>query len=363
MSPSMTERAERWDRSRMDRVIAATGGQVRFALDDPGFPAGEFGTLAGPAAAGEPAPPVGEVLVVGMGGSALPVDILNDALADRLPRTVGACRHYALPPRSSARRLLVFSSFSGNTEEVVEPLRALPPETTDVAIMTAGGTLAEIGRNRGIPTIRIPAGREPAGFQPRSASGYIVTYLARLLDAAGYAELPAGRFRALAGFLDGTDFRAEGEEIARRIEGRIPLFYTDEEHTLSVGRIAKIKYNENAKQPAFFNALPEANHNEMIGFGGAREDYAVVYFRDPASHPAVHRRFETMRNVLGSRRIRFSQCEMRGASGLERVFSALTVADWISYYAALLAGVDPTPVALVEEFKRRLSQPERISAG
>lgn len=363
MSQSMMERAERLDRSRMDRVIAATGGQIRFALDDPGFPARELGARAGPSVAGEPAPPVGEVLVVGMGGSALPVDILNDALSDRIPRAVGACRHYALPARRSARRLLVFSSFSGNTEEVLEPLQALAPGTTDVAIMTAGGALAEIGRDRRIPVIRIPAEREPAGFQPRSASGYIVTYLARLLDAAGYAELPAGRFRALARFLDGADFRAEGEAIARRIEGRIPLFYTDEEHALSVGRIAKIKYNENAKQPAFFNALPEANHNEMIGFGGAREDYAVVYFRDPESHPAVHRRFETMREVLGSSRIRFSQCEMRGASGLERVFSALTVADWISYYAALLAGVDPTPVALVEEFKRRLARPERISAG
>ena len=347
----------------MGRVIAATGDQVRFALDDPRFPARELAQLAAGGGGRADAGPVSEVLVVGMGGSALPADILNDALSDRLPHPVGVCRHYALPRRRGARRLLVFSSFSGNTEEVLEPLRALPPTAPDVAIVTAGGALAEIGRDRRIPVVRIPAEREPAGFQPRSASGYVVTYLARLLDAVGYAGFPARGFRALARFLDGTDFREEGEQIARRIEGRIPLFYTDEEHALSVGRIAKIKYNENAKQPAFFNALPEANHNEMIGFGGAREDYAVVYFRDPASHPAVHRRFETMRNVLGSRRIRFSQCEMRGASGLERVFSALTVADWISYYAALLAGVDPTPVALVEEFKHRLSQPERISAG
>ncbi len=359
----MTERAERLDRSRMDRVIAATGGQVRFALDDPGFPARELGERAARRGRGEEALPVGEVLVVGMGGSALPVDILNNALADRLPRPVGACRHYALPPHRSGRRILVFSSFSGNTEEVLEPLRALAPGTSDVAVLTAGGELAGIGRDRGIPTIRIPAEREPPGFQPRSASGYIVTYLARLLDATGYAELPARRFRALARFLDGNDFRAEGEELARRLAGRIPLFYTDEEHALSVGRIAKIKYNENAKQPAFFNALPEANHNEMIGFGGAREDYAVVYFRDPGSHPGVHRRFETMREVLGGGRIRFSQWEMRGESRLERIFSALTVADWISYYAALLAGVDPTPVALVEEFKHLLSEPDPPRSG
>ncbi len=360
----MGDRAKQWDRCRMDRVIAATGDQVRYALDDPRFPSHQLAQLAARGRGGTAdAGPVGEVLVVGMGGSALPADILNDALSDLLPDPVGVCRHYVLPRRRSARRLLVFSSFSGNTEEVLEPLRAMPPTAPDVAIVTAGGALAQIGRDCRIPVVRIPAEREPAGFQPRSASGYVVTYFARLLDAVGYSRLPARGFRALARFLDGADIRDEGEQMARRIVGRIPLFYTDEAHTLSVGRVAKIKYNENAKQPAFFNSLPEANHNEMIGFGGARADYAVVYFRDPASHPAVHRRFETMREVLEGTRISFSEWEMRGESRLERVFSALLIADWISYYAALLAGVDPTPVALVEEFKRRLSEPERTSTG
>ena len=357
MDPSMKERAERWDRSRMDRVIAATGDQIEFALDDPRFPARELGERARSREREAQDGPVREVLVVGMGGSALPVDILNDVLSDRLPGPILACRHYEIPRPRRGRRFLVFSSFSGNTEEVVEPLRALPADTPDTAIVTAGGELAEIGQARGIPTIRIPAWREPAGFQPRSASGYIVTYLARLLDAVGYAAGPVERFRALGRFLNGTDFREDGEALARQVAGRIPLFYTDEAHALSVGRIAKIKYNENAKQPAFFNTLPEANHNEMIGFGGAREDYALVYFRDPESHPRVHRRFETLRELLAGGRLRFCEWEMRGENPLERVFSALTVADWTSYFAALLAGVDPTPVALVEAFKRRLSEP------
>ncbi len=342
----------------MDRVIAATAGQIEFALDDPRFPTRELLERDGSRGRPEEAGPVGEVLVVGMGGSALPVDILNDVLSDRLPGPIGACRHYELPRPRSGRRFLVFSSFSGNTEEVLEPLRALPAEAPDTAIVTAGGELAEIGRRRGIPTIRIPAAREPAGFQPRSASGYIVTYLARLVDAVGYAAVPPERFRALGRFLNGADLREEGEVLAHQLAGRIPIFYTDEEHALSLGRVAKIKYNENAKKPAFFSALPEANHNEMIGFGGAREDYALVYFRDPGSHPRVHRRFETLKELLAGGRLRFCEWEMRGASRLERVFSALMVADWTSYFAALLAGVDPTPVALVEEFKRLLSEPQ-----
>ena len=54
----------------------------------------------------------------------------------------------------------------------------------------------------------------------------------------------------------------------------------------------------------------------------------------------------------------FLEWEMPGSNRLERVFSTLTLADWTSYFAALLRGVDPTPIALIEEFKRLLSQVE-----
>ncbi len=339
----LRQAASRWDRSNMARVIEGTGAQVAFALSDPDFP--EL-----------PPREVGEVVVVGMGGSALPVDILNDVLEDRLPRPIGVCRHYHLPRPTTDRRLLIFSSFSGNTEEVVEPLRALPGSARDVAIVTAGGELSRIGEERSIPTVTIPAHREPDGFQPRSASGYIVTYLARLIDAAGFSDVDFEQFVRLADFLGSLELRDEGERIARALEGRVPIFYTDEIHLLSVARIAKIKYNENAKRPAFFNALPEANHNEMIGLSGAQEDFSIVYLRDPGSHPRVHRRYEVLDSVLAGPHMTFVDWEMSGSNRLERVFAALTLADWISYYGALLRGVDPTPVELVERFKGLLTE-------
>lgn len=339
------ELAARWDRSNMARVIDGMCGQVEFALKDPDFPQLRSETID-------------EVVVVGMGGSVLPVDILNDVLEDQLPRPIRACRHYRLPSPTSGRRLLVFSSFSGNTEEVVEPLRSLHADTGNLAIVTAGGELAEIGRERDIPTVLIPAGREPEGFQPRCASGYIATYLARLLDAAGYADVPFERFEALVPFLRGLDLRGDGEKLARSLDGRVPVFYADEPHALSVARITKIKFNENAKLPAFYNALPEANHNELMGFAGSREKFAIVYFRDPESHSRLDQRFDIVQKVLAAPNMTFLEWEMPGSNRLERVFSALTLADWTSYFAALLRGIDPTPIALIEEFKRLLAQVE-----
>lgn len=329
------------DRSNMARVIKGTPGQIEFALADPAFPTIVWRRID-------------EVLVVGMGGSALPVDILNDLLEERLPRPVEMCRHYRLPKATGTRRLLVFSSFSGNTEEVVEPLTALPQDHPDIVVLTAGGRLAQIASERRLPTIVIPAEREPEGFQPRCASGYIVTYLARVLETVGFAEGVTDSFAKLLPFLRGLDLRADGERLARALRGRIPVFYVDQPHERSVARIAKIKINENAKRPAFFNALPEANHNEMIGFSRAEAAFSILYLRDPESRPRVHQRFQVLRDVLPD--VDFLEWEMPGSNRMERVFAALGLADWISYYAAILEGVDPTPVALVEDFKQRLKQ-------
>ena len=347
---SFHELAERWDLSDMARVIAGMGGQIDFALEDAQFPDIVRSGIE-------------EILVVGMGGSVLPVDIINDTLADWLPRSLQVSRHYHLPRAETQRRLLVFSSFSGNTQEVIEPLLSMPAEARNIAVITAGGQLASIGEERGYPTIIIPAAREPNGFQPRCASGYIVTYLARLLTASGFATVPFKQFQVLSSFLGGLDLRAEGEALALALEGRIPIFYSDERHALSLARIAKIKYNENAKRPAFFNALPEASHNEMIGLSGADEQLVVVYFRDPESHPRVHQCFDIMRRVLAGPHVSFLEWEMLGANRLERVFATLMLADWVSYFSALLRGVDPTPVALVEEFKRLLTQSDDVGIG
>jgi glucose/mannose-6-phosphate isomerase len=137
------------------------------------------------------------------------------------------------------------------------------------------------------------------------------------------------------------------------------VVYTDQAYVQSVARIAKIKFNENSKRPAFFNALPEANHNETIGFRKDLGRFGILYLHDPASHPRVRLRFQVMERVFreqGIANVALREWVMPGQSRLEKIFGALTFADWCSYTLALLDGVDPTPVPLVERFKRALDE-------
>jgi glucose/mannose-6-phosphate isomerase len=350
---SLAQLAARYDESRMEAVIEGVPDQIAFALDDPTFPE-------------VPTGPFDRAVLVGMGGSALAMDIIAEAFSNEFrPEQLVSWRRYEPPPTYSDKRsLFIASSFSGNTEETLSAVKALP-DHADLVVIAAGGQLAEFARKNARPLIRIPADREPRGFQPRSATGYFVSYIARLLDVAGLLPNVRSRFEGLPPFLieRKLEIRAYAEEIANWLEPKIPVIYTDDRYERSIGRIAKIKINENAKRPAFNNVLPEANHNEMISFSrpygimgveGLSARFGFLYLKAPSSLPRIHQRFDALRQLFVKEHynhLDFRSWDIPGEADLERIFAALTFADWCSYTLALLDGIDPTPVREIEEFK------------
>ncbi len=262
-----------------------------------------------------------------------------------------------MPRGLDEQTLVIASSFSGATEEVLHAIESLPAKSRNVVIVSAGGPLTSLGRASGYPVIQIPRQREPSGFQPRSALGYTVTFLARLLHDAGLMDSPRAELESVPRFLRDADIRADAEEAARWLGDKIPVVYTDEMHMMSIARVAKTKFNENAKRPSLYNAFPETNHNEMIGFAKAMAPFGILYLHDPASHPRIRHRFDIMKRVFEREMLHdvgFWEWSIPGETIIQRVFAASLFADWCSYTLALLDGIDPTPVALIENFKNVL---------
>ena len=338
--------AERLDHSGMATVIERTPMHIEIALHQ----------ALPPISKG----PFDQVIIAGMGGSALPAELVIDAFSDRIRVPISVVRHYVLPSSVSEKTLVIVSSFSGNTEETLSIVEQFPGKAPNLVVITAGGRLAALAHERGYSLIEIPYRREPDGFQPRSAVGYFATYFARVLNSAGLLEDPTGELESVIGFLRGADIRPAAEEFARWLGPRIPIIYTDEVHRMSIARTAKIKFNENAKRPAFFNGFPEANHNEMIGFSHkGMGEFAILYLHDPVSHPQIRQRFNVMKKVFlqeGLHHVEFREWEIPGETKVQKIFAAINFADWCSYTLALLDGVDPTPVALVESFKQVLAE-------
>lgn len=332
--------AQKLDFHHMREVIENLPRQIEIALEQdlPSIPKGPFKGA----------------FVVGMGGSALPVDVITTAFQEHLKIPLSVVRNYELPPSVTSDHLIIASSFSGGTEETLAAIEHIPNDANNIICLTAGGRLRDLAKERGYPLILMNIEKEPPGFQPRSAVGYFVTYLARVLSMAGAMSDAREEIANIPHFLRSVIVSEDAEKIARWLQDKIPIIYCDEKYHMAIARTAKIKFNENAKRPAFFNALPEANHNEMIGFTAPLGRFGILYLHDQSSHSRINRRFEVMEQVFAEgalNHVSFYKWNIPGETKLQKIFAALAFAELCSYDLALLEGFDPTPVDMVEKFK------------
>lgn len=296
---------------------------------------------------------VDAVVICGMGGSAFPGDLL--ALATQgagVPVTVS--RGYEISAPAGPRTLVVISSFSGNTEETLSALAEARSGGASVVVLTAGGALERMARADGLPLILLE--KPTPDFQPRAATAYFVGALAQLLQDVGLWDDGVGLCAQVAQDLRGLEgVEVEARAIGVALRDRIPVFYASSQLAQTAARIAKIKINENAKMPAFFNAVPEFNHNEMVGFTRMTGPFTVVLFQDAELSDRMRQRMAVSASTLRAHGVPVLEVHLRGRSPLARAFHAIHLFDFASVGLAVAAGVDPNPVAMVESFKARLA--------
>ncbi len=290
----------------------------------------------------------GRVFVAGMGGSSLPTDLVNDYLAGKI--SLIPIRDYQLPQNINQQDLLIGSSFSGNTEETHAAVEAGVQRGIPTVIMTHGGRLKGFALEKQIPWIRIPD-----CIQPRCANGFFFASLVGLLERLGLLDSQQKSLQELSLFLKERQayHEATGKNLADALVDRIPIIYGPPQ-LAGACRVWKIKLNENAKIQSFYNVFPELNHNEMVGFTRLLMKPAIIYLQSQWMHPGIHKRMKAMQEMFEDK-IPIHTLTLAGENALQEIFDSLGIGDFASYYLAKAYGIDPAPVEMVEEFKRKLS--------
>jgi glucose/mannose-6-phosphate isomerase len=291
------------------------------------------------------------VVLCGMGGSAFPGELVALAFPSL---DLVVCRDYRPYGRPlDADTLVIASSFSGNTEETLAFFRYALGSSAQVCAVTAGGKLTAEAMAAGCPLVSLSC--PWPGFQPRAATGFFVGAIARLVESAGLIEGGLRVFEALDRHLAGLeDVEVKGAALAERLQGRIPVIYASTVLAAPVARVIKIKFNENGKMAAFWGALPEVNHNEMVGYTRLNGPFTVVLLDDPSAPARVRHRLSTTAETLAANGVPVERVRLTGASVVEKAFGALFLFDFVSCALALAAGIDPNPVVMVEDFKAGL---------
>jgi glucose/mannose-6-phosphate isomerase len=302
------------------------------------------------------------VVVAGMGGSAIGAD-LTRTLAEAEARVpVAVVRGYELPSYVNERSLVVLSSFSGATEEVLSAADQAIRRNAGIVAIAGGGPLAERVSKAGAPVVRFSF-----DGRPRAAVGFSTLGMLGILAHLGYISDKTTDVHAAANLLKqlvselGPDVPAErnpAKRLAQNLSPRLTVTYGGG-LMAEVARRWKGQINENAKSWAFYEQLPELNHNAVLGYlfpADLGPRVWVVILSSRLNHPRITLRESVTREELSRRGIQSTTIEARGDSILEHLFSAVYFGDFVSYYLALVHEVDPSDDATLGFFKTRLSQ-------
>jgi glucose/mannose-6-phosphate isomerase len=300
------------------------------------------------------------VLLLGMGGSAIGADVVAALAAAASPVPVQLIRNYTLPPVDE-RTLVVACSFSGETEETLAGFRAALAAPCRRLAITTGGTLARLAEEAGAPVFRYRW-----DGAPRTAFGYGVFALLALLRRAGALPVDEAAVEAaLAGLAaDAAALRPTvsaamnpAKQLATWLAGSLPVIAGADGLEVAARRWAG-QIAENAEQWAFATALPEVNHNLIVGFGapaGAVQLIRAVILDGAGVHARNRRRADLTAEALHAAGVEARVVPAPGASPLETTVRACYLGDWVSLYLAVLNGVDPSAMAPIEHLKAALA--------
>ncbi|MDP6387747.1 MAG: bifunctional phosphoglucose/phosphomannose isomerase [Candidatus Pacebacteria bacterium] len=283
-------------------------------------------------------------IVAGMGGSHLAAGLLKIWRPD-LDLTIH--KDYGLPDVSDS--LVILSSYSGNTEEIINTLEKGIENNLSMAIISTGGNLIELAKKHSLPYIQIPI----TGIQPRSALGYSIKALFKIMGEEGMLK----ELSVLANTLDPSSYQDKGEELAEKLKGKIPVIYSSAQN-MSLAYNWKIKFNETGKIPAFYNIFSELNHNEIQGFDvkdstkKLSQNFHFLILRDEKDNPRILKRMEVLKNLYKDRGLPVDMIDIEGKDKYHKVFASLVLADWTALNIAELYGLEAEQVPMIEEFKK-----------
>lgn len=313
--------------------------------------------------AGQYRRPFQNMVISGLGGSAIGGDIVRTLAAGRADLPIVVNRDYNLPAFVNQNTLFAAVSYSGNTEETLSAYQQAREKGASIICLTSGGKLAQWAANDGFSVIKVPG-----DLVPRAATGYLFTPLALFLEEIGILhdlrpeieetiEVLSQQRQVLNPQVGKPDNPAR--QLAEHLRGAIPIIWGSTGLTEAAALRWKAQINENAKSPAYHNLFPELNHNEIVGFEVPTEllsHLAVVILRDQGDSPQIQKRMAITRQIIEKQVQEVLEVSSQGQSFLARFYSLVYMGDYTSVYLAHEYGINPTPVQVIDYLKAELAR-------
>ncbi len=307
---------------------------------------------------------IDNVIIAGMGASAISGDIMTSLLRDKLDVPLLVNREYDLPKWVNKDTLVICISYSGNTDETLSSFKIAYQKKCKIICISTGGKLQDLAEKRQVPFVKIPA-----GIQPRAATAYLLfpslIFLKKLGLLKSMIETDIEETIAVTNDFVAMNNKAVPEEsnpakqIAKKIFSSIPQIYGWGIYTPIAIRW-RHQLNENSKVIARTDIVPECNHNDLVGWSANPEvskRFSCILIRDKDEESIdMTTRLNFMRDLFHNTAGAFLEVQPKGKSQLAKMMYLMCLGDFTSCYLAVLRGVDPSPVDIITELKKRLAE-------
>ncbi len=307
---------------------------------------------------------VHHVVVAGMGGSAIPTHFIQSVFRDRLSVPVTIVSDYTLPSWVDRQTLVLLSSYSGETEEVLAAAEQAEATGSPMVALTTGGKLASMAKTYGVPSVVFKSEQNPCD-QPRIGIGYAATYQLGIFRQLGFIDLTDDEMqdtltslRSSREIYSGLDDANPALMFANRARLHAPLFMASE-HLAGNAHILANQWNENAKNMAAWFLIPELNHHLPEGLTGpdaVRKRMLAVMIESDLYNSRIQNRYAITRQVLEEQNVASHTLTPGGDSVLTQAFDMLLMGGFASFYQAVLNRVNPTPIPWVDYFKELMEK-------
>lgn len=309
---------------------------------------------------------ISNIVIAGMGGSALGPDIIQRAFKEQLRVPLEVVRDYALPGYVNEHTLVILASYSGTTEETLAAAAVAKEKGSQILGIATGGDLIAFLQTNGYGHYQIRPRHNPSN-QPRMALGYAVFGIVALLSKAGMLTLSDTEVNGVVAAVRRTSDELKQEvpsernpakQMAFNMMGRIPVL-VGAEHLEGALHAFQNQLNENAKIYAEYRIIPELNHHLMEGLRFPQENdknLFFVLFNSRLYHPRNQKRVGVTQKVIDGAGIDTTLMQLENTSRLEQVFEVMAFGAYTNFYLAMLEGIDPAPIETVDFFKAEMKK-------
>ena len=306
------------------------------------------------------------IVVAGMGGSSLGADVIKNLYKEELKVPFILNRSYSLPAFVNEKTLVILSSYSGNTEEVIACSKEAKEKKAQIIVLTAGGQLQELAKKENYPAFIINPKNNPSG-QPRMAVGYSIMAQIVLLKKLGLIEFGETELKQIIDAINLTTESCLVEVEQDNNHAKVLAFMSVERRPILTGadflegalHTATNQFNENAKIFADYKVIPELNHHLLEGLAFPKSNplnHVFLFFQSQLYHPRIQKRVKLTAEAVEKAGIETLTINLVTENKLMQIFELITLSTFSNLYLSYLENNNPCPIPTVDWFKNEMKK-------